>query len=152
MKNLILILLATVGLSSCFPPVPCFNAILPVVDFAILNSNENSLITSDSQKINLYAIINNRKQQLDYRIRKIGNSYGVSSHHLVSEKIKTFYLELEGKIDTISVDAQKRINEGCQETQIRQVLFNGTPAQKVSPPDEATYYRFVRRQNAGQGK
>jgi hypothetical protein len=166
MKSVVL-LTFTLAFGGCRKqlPVPNGNDRPPDLRFALLDKHGNSLLTSTSTPLNVYWL--NRQGQRENlglecagggcTMVREGHSPSASgspkypfyyssggASEVSASTTKTFYLELNGKTDTLTYDVQLiRPNDLLDKYEIKSVIFNG----KVASVDLDQYsiYVFQRR-------
>jgi len=144
-------------------PVPNGNVRPPYLSFALLDKQGNSLLTSTSTPLNVFWL--NKSGQREYlgsecagggcTMVRVGHSatgnpkypfyYSSGGASEVSASTtKTFYLELNGKTDTLQYDVQLvRPNDPLDKYDIKSVVYNGKVAS--TDPDQYSIYVFQRR-------
>ncbi|MDJ0364301.1 hypothetical protein QMK33_04000 [Hymenobacter sp. H14-R3] len=160
--KILLIFLAFLSLCGCKKPAnPTGNTMPPPINFALLDKQGNQLLTSTSTPIKVYFLKGTQPVYLGSEcagggctmVRETytstGNpkySYKYSSldMSLVSaDGVKTFYLELGGKTDTLVWDVQKtKPNDPLNKYDVVAVLFNGKPV--IPDPDQLPILPFKR--------
>ena len=156
-----LLLAVGCGIWSCKKlDMPDGNIMPPTLDFVLLDSGGNNLLTSLSTPIQVFGIKSNGQpiflgaecaggectmireaNQSSAIMPKYSFYYSSLGASLSSESgVKTWYIKLDGKTDTLYYDVQKtRPNDRLYKYDTKAVIFNGQVARQEDPGQPPLY-------------
>ena len=151
-----------IGLCACKNPVIDGYELPDPLSFVLVNKQGVGLIKSGNSPLKIWAFTSQGKQfYLDYTGKEFHPIAPADSTAVFPYKFfysnaelgvesslgsKEWYLELNGKVDTLHYDVQRtRPNDRFHQYDVLSVLFNGKPVTPVATPGITPYYVFQRQ-------
>lgn len=165
MKYALLVLFAGLACGCKKDPIPNGNVVPPALEFVLLDKQGNNLLASIATPIRISAVKSNGETGFlgqecagggctmiraanRYSTRNPKYDFYYSSLDAAlssSEGVKTWYIELGGKTDTLYYDVQQtRPNDPSDKFDTKAVIFNGRVALQEDP-EQPPLYVFRRR-------